>query len=518
MPKYTAHSLSLLLVFLSGCVMGPDYERPYTELPEAWPENGLLASSHTSDWTAWWTHYEDQTLDALIARALDDSLEIQLQADRIREARAQLGFSRAERFPMLNAQAEAIRQRQAGLTIPGAAMAQPAPSIVDQLIAIQDGLNRLGQTPAPAPTALEILRDATDQGPSGPGTGPTGNLLNVSAVLGYEVDLWGRVARQQEAAAALLDATVFSQDAIRLHVIADIVTVYFNLRAAEKQLAITEATIAAREEMLRIETVRYEGGRADALVVLQAESQLAAARSLVPRQEEHIALLKSALGLLVGFTPAELMAEWSMGPGTLDGLHLPEGVPADLPSEMLRRRPDIRAAEAALMAANAQIGIAQADRLPRLNLSAFLGTAAFELGDLFTAPAISGGMGASVFAPVLDFGRNRARVEVAQAQRDQAETRYQITIATAFREVRDALISYDAATERARVVGEQLAILREMVRVAGIRYDGGYIARIELIDAERMLLEAELLLVEAARDRLLATASLFKALGGGFDA
>ena len=507
------------LLALAGCVMGPRYEQPTIDLPEEWPEHVLLSESDAADWQLWWTRYNDPVLDELIAQAMRDNLDIHLQTQRIQEARARLGFSRADRMPTLNAQAEAMRQRQAGLTMPMPGAAVPGPSVLDQLVQIEQGLQRLGQPAGPPPSSLELIRDGVnllqDDTPS-VGRGPTGNMFSVSAVLGYEVDLWGRLARQQETAEALLDQSVFVHDAVRLHVIADVVTVYFNLRASQAQLAITERTVEARQETLRLQEVRRRGGDIDALGVRQAEAQLEAAHALIPSQRERVQLLQGALGVLVGLTPAELLAELELEDRAFDAIRLPDTVPSELPSEMLRRRPDIRAAEAGIIATNAQIGAAQADRLPRLNLAAFLGTTALDVGDLFSGPAETWGLSASVAGPIVDFGRNRARVDVAEAQRDQADTQYRITVVTAFREVRDALVSYDAATERARAIHRQAEAVRDALRLAEIRYDAGYIAFLEVLDAQRTLLDAELLITEAERDRLLATAALFKALGGGF--
>jgi multidrug efflux system outer membrane protein len=506
-----------LLVALSGCVMGPHYERPNVGLPQEWPPHVLLSEADAHEWQAWWNRYDDPTLQRLVEQALQDNLTLQLWAGRIREARAQLGFTRADRYPTLDAQADAQRQRQAGLTLAGPVA--PEPGVLDQLAQIEQSLQSLSQPIDPNTSGLQVLRDAAqlfqDDGTS-IGRGPIGNVLSVSAVLGYEVDLWGHLARQQETAEALLEQSVFAHDAVRLQVIADVVTVYVNMRAAQAQLAITERTVTSREESYALEKIRHEGGATDALTMRQAEVQLEAARARIPSQRERVLLLQSALGILVGLSPAELMEELDPGPGSLDALVMPDGVPADLPSEMLQRRPDIRAAEAGLIAANAQIGVAEASRLPRLNLAAFLGSTAFEFGDLFSGPAETGGLSASVAGPVLDFGRNRARVETAEAQRDQAETQYRITIAQAFREVRDALIAYDAATARAEAVQRQIDAVRESLRLAETRYEAGYIAFIEVLDAQRVLLDAELVLTEARRDRLLATATLFKALGGGF--
>ncbi|ADC72410.1 RND efflux system, outer membrane lipoprotein, NodT family [Thioalkalivibrio sp. K90mix] len=454
---------------LGGCAVGPDYERPDFDLPEDWPEHVLLSAEEQEAWQQWWTRYQDPQLDALVARALDDNLDVRLQVQRIQESRARLGLAEANRLPTLDAQAEAARERQ------------------------PEGLSPI------------------------PGGGGTDNLFSITGILGYELDLWGRLARQEEAAEAFLQQSRFSHEAVRLNVVADVVATYVNLRSAQEQLAIAEKTVESRERTLELEQIRYEGGQTDALVLRQSVAELETTRARIPSLRQQVQTLEGALAVLVGMSPRELLDELDFGDRRLADLELPAHVPAVMPSELLRRRPDIRAAEAELMASTAEIGVAEADRLPRLNLMGFLGTAATETSDLFTRSAETWGVGATVAGPLFDFGRARARVETAEALRDQAETRYAMTMTQAFREVRDALVLYEATDERVGAVRRQVQAIQETRDLAEIRYEEGFTGFIELLDAERALLDAELALSEALRDRLNATATLFKAMGGGWD-
>lgn len=456
-------------VLLAGCAVGPDYQQPRVDLPDDWPEHELFAATDDSDWQQWWSHFDDPVLDDLVERALDDNLDVLLQAERVMEAHARLGLADAERMPTVDAQAEASRERQ-----PGAA------------------------TPFP-------------------GAAGTGNLFSVSGMLGYELDLWGRLASQREAAEAMLLESAFSRDAVRLNVATDVVTTYINLRAAQEQLALTEQTVASRQRSLDIEEARYEEGSADALAVRQARSELETTRASLPPLRQQVLTLESALAVLVGVEPGELLGELDFGDGRLRELALPDAMPEDTPADVLRRRPDIRAAEAGLVASTAEIGVAEADRLPRVSLSALIGTTAAATGDLFTGPAETWGLGASVGGPLFDFGRGRARVDTAESLRDQAEIQYTITVTTAFREVRDALIVYDTSSDRIEAVDRQLEAIEDTRDMAELQYDEGLTGLFELLDAERALLEAELGEVEAIRDRLNATATLFKAMGGGWD-
>lgn len=458
--------LLLSTALIAGCAVGPDYRAPELELPEQWPEHVLLSDEVRADWQQWWRQFEDPHLDALVARAVDDNLELRLQLARIQESRARLGLARAEQLPSVNAQAEAARER--------------------------------------TPGTLSPFGESTD------------NTFSLAGVLDYELDLWGRLAREREASEALLEQSVFAHDAVRLNVIADVVATYFDLRSAERQLRITEATVESREETFRLEQLRFDVGESDELALRQAQSELESTLAQLPGQRERVRVLEGALALLVGMTPAELMAELDYGDAELETIALPDGVPAVLPSELLSRRPDIRSAEAGLVAANAGIGVAEASRLPRFNLGGLLGSAAGDAGDLFTSAAGTWGLSATVMGPLFDFGRSASRIETAEALAEQAEVQYRATVAQAFNEVRNALVSYEASGERVEAIGRQVEAFERTLELAEVRYREGFVGFIELLDAQRALLAAELALSEAMRDRLTATATLFKALGGGW--
>jgi outer membrane protein, multidrug efflux system len=462
--------LILVAGALAGCVTGPGYQRPEARLPQTWPNDELLSADHHDNWSAWWRRFGDPVLDDLVGRALDRNLEILLQTARVQEFRARLGLARAERLPSLQAQAGASRER-----ISGAAIGLPP---------------------------------EFDPG--------TRNLFSVAGLLEYEVDLWGRVARERDAAEALLQESGFARDAVRLSVAADVVTTYFDLRTAESQLAITRATIASREETLRLQEIRRAGGEIDELTLQQAHNELESARASLPAVIQRKHILEGALGVLIGLEPAELWDTPGWQGGDLAAIQLPGPVPGFLPAELLERRPDIRAAEAQLIAATAGIGVARAERLPRVNLSALLGTAAASTGDLFTSSAETWRLGAAVASPLWDFGRGKARVKSAAARAEQAEARYRLTVQSAFNDVRNALVLFETSHDRTESTRRLVTSLEHTERLAELRYHEGFVSFLELLDAQRALLDARLALEEAVRDHLTAAASLFKALGGGW--
>lgn len=459
--------LPLAALALAGCVSGPNYERPAMELPEAWPENALTAQTSTPDLHEWWRQFGDPVLNDLVERALAESPDIRRQTARVEEFRARLGLARADRLPTLDAQAGATRERQS-------AAAFPVPGI-----------------------------DTS-----------TTNVFSVTGLLGYEVDLWGRLSREREAASALLGESLHAREAVILGLLTDVVVTYIDLRAAEQLLRITEETVADRAEFLRLQRIRYDAGDIDELALQQARSEYESIRAELPARRQNLRVLEGALGLLVGLEPAALWETLALPEGDLGQLTPPGELPELLPAALLERRPDLRAAEAQLIAANAAIGVAKAARLPRLNLSALLGTAAGSADDLFTTSAETWSLGLTAAAPIWDFGRSRSRVETAEAVAAQAEATYRIAVRAAFHDVRNALILYESSHERARATDRLITALERTEEIARLRYEEGFIGSIELLDARRALLEARLGHTQAKRDHLAASATLFKALGG----
>lgn len=456
-------------LLVTGCAVGPDYQRPDTTLPDQWRDPVMLDAEQRADWSTWWQRYDDPVLNRLVERATAKNLDIRQQVARVRQARAQLGLAEANQLPRLDVQADATRQQ-----------------------------------------ASERAAAATA------GTGEPFSQYGVSAVLDYELDLWGRLDRAEEAARARLLESAFTADAVRLSVISDVVTTYFELRAAERQLEIAKRTVDARRRSYEILQSRYEAGAIADLPVRQAEAELETVRAQVPSLRRQVENLESALAVLVGRNPREIMATDSISGTPLRRIALPAERPEVLPSTLLERRPDIRAAEAALIAANADIGRAQAQWYPSVNLSAMVGTEALDTGDLFTAPADTWSAGASLLTPLLHFGRIEAEVDSAEAARDRAELQYRATVRTAFREVRDALTLLETANERLAARRRQVEALQRTLEAAERRYEGGYTSFIEVLDARRALLDAELAVATAVRDRFVATATLYRALGGGW--
>ncbi len=475
MHKFTLTVAAALII--SGCAMGPDYQAQEVDVPEVWNAQGadlLTAANHQSSanaeqWQQWWTQYQDPALNTLVERALDENLSLQIQLQRIEQARSQLGLSRANQWPMLSAQASAAREQQPTTVMPAAL-----------------------------------------------GGGEPSNQFSIAGVLSYEVDLWGRVARQRESAAAMLEESIFGTEAIRLNLITDVVSTYFSLLAIEQQRQAALDMIASQEQTLAIEEYRHERGASSPLNVRRAQASLASAKASLPDLEEAAQTTRSALAILVGYTPREMLAEIEFAEGELNAVTQPTAFPPIAPSELLQRRPDVRAAEASLQVASAEVGVAVAQRFPSLNLNALLGTAAVDTSDLFSSGSESWSIGADLAGPIFDFGRRRNAVETAEAGLAIAELEYQQAVISAFRDTRDALLLLEIAQQRLTATEAEYEAVADTYRLAKMQYDGGAIGFFELLETQRALLNVEMALSSARNAQLTASTNLFKALGGGW--
>jgi multidrug efflux system outer membrane protein len=449
-----------LAAVLSGCSLTPTTTSPPVALPAHW--NAPATSPQPA--ADWWRQFADPALERLVTQALAHNLDLELAAARVEEARAVLAGARADQRPTVDLQAQATRRRNADNT-----------------------------------------------------GGGLDNAYSVSGRLDYEVDLFGRLRSASTAARARLLESVYTAEALRLSVVTDTVSAYLTLCATEQQLRITDAAVATRQETVRVETARLRLGADSELTLRQAQAQLAAAQAQAASLRDALGGAQSALAVLTGATPQTLIEDVPPA-GRFADLALPLPTPPTLPASLLERRPDIRAALAALRAADADIGAARAQWFPRLDLSALLSSDAAQVGNLFSGPAAGWSVSGALVAPLLDFGRSEAQLAGAQARRRQTETLYRQTVQTAFRDVRDTLTTLTEAQAREQAQAQAVTALSRARQLAELRYRAGRGQYLDLLDAERSLLTARLDRVAAARDARLAAATLFKALGGGWEA
>lgn len=443
-----------LAALAAGCAptIGPHPGAASGTPPAAWRTN-LPAQGPLTP--GWWQQFGDPVLTALVEQAVSRNTDIAIAAARVQEARAQEAVSRAALLPSLDLGIGAVRQRE------------------------------IGPTGAPVTTtaAQPVFQSA------------------------YEVDLFGRISNQVEAARQGVFASQAARDAAALSVAAATASGYVTLRALDARLGTVRQTLASRQEALRIARNRSRVGYTSDLELRQAQAEYEATAQIVPQVQLAITRQEDALSVLVGDTPRAIERGRPLG-----AIAMPP-VPAVLPSELLRRRPDIAQAEYTLAASDASLAAARAQFLPRLNLSATLGSIlAVGLGN----PVGIWSLGGSVLAPIFNNGRNQGQFDGALARRDQAAFGYRKAALTAFREVEDNLAAVQRLAEQEASIQRQRDALASALGHARNRYEAGYTSYLEQLDAQRALLAAELSLAQARADKLVAMVALYQSLGGGW--
>jgi multidrug efflux system outer membrane protein len=447
---------------LSACAaVGPDYQRPAITLPAQYPQSDVGSAALATDW---WRAYGDATLTQLVEKALAANADIAQAVARVEFAEGQLREASGAQLPAVSAGANAGRA-QLGVAVPS---------------------NPYGVT-------------------------VTGNDFKLGLSASYEIDLWGRLRRATEAARAGLLASAAARDTVRLSVAGAVAQGWFALRSLDEQIVLTRATLATREAGARLNLERVKAGVGSALDAEQAEILRADAALQLRELQRQRALAQTLLGLLTA-EPTLALPEGRLGAGPLPPLP-----PAGLPSALLERRPDIRSAEEALVAANAQIGVARAAMFPSLSLTGALGHESSALSTLLKSPARFWSAGFGLALPLFDGGRNQARTDQAGAKQREAVGAYQGVVASAFKEVADALASLSAARESQGEVQRRDAAASHALQLARARFDAGYTGYLELLDAQRTATAAQLDVVRNRQAQLSASVDLVKALGGGWE-
>jgi multidrug efflux system outer membrane protein len=439
-----------------------EHERPDLDLPSA--EAKALATLDR-----WWTLFDDAQLSALIEEALAKNLDLRAAVARIDEARANLRIAQSNLYPTLDLTYDPSRAQRSAAT-------------------------------------------AFPQGP--PFTSTTHNVALAAA---YEVDLWGRIRSSRDAADLTLAATRYDAETVRISLAAEVATSYFTLHLADAELALSQATLATRDDNVRLQRARHDAGLVSTFELRQAEAERASVAATVPPLQQAVDLAQSALAVLAGRTPREVYAPAiARGQELETRANVPE-VPPGLPSDLLARRPDIQRAEAALASSEFRIAEARAQFFPSVVLTGSLGSESARLADLFTGPAAIWSVAASLVQPIIAAGRITAQVDAAKARRQQAEIAYVQTVQGAFRDVHDALVAHRGAREAFAAQDERRARVAETLKLAERRYRSGYSSYLEVLDAQRNLFSAERERLVALRNRQTALVSVYRALGGGWE-
>jgi multidrug efflux system outer membrane protein len=461
---------ALAALFLASCTVGPNYRRPAVQTPDAFRSAGPTAAGDTASLgdLKWWEVFKDERLQELERAALIQNYDLRDAAARVEASRANLGITRSNQFPNFDAEGDITTTR----------------------------FSRNGSLPLPpslAPSQNRTFGEAT---------------LNL---LSFEIDLWGRLRRATEAARANLLGAEENRKAVTITLVSDVAAAYFSLRELDDELEISQRTLTTRRESLELIRNRQAGGVATLLDLRQGEQLVYTASETIPTLQQQIEQTENQITLLLGKNPGPVLR----GRSLTEQQMTPE-VPPGLPSALLERRPDIRAAEDNLVAANAQIGVARAAYFPQISLTGFLGGQGTQLSSLFSGPSSVWTLTPQVTQPIFTAGRLKSNVKLQEALRDSALIQYQKSIQTGFTEVSNALIAHQRVRE-SRVEQELLvAALRDRTRLAYIRYRGGVDTLLNALDADRDLFQAELTLSQIRLSELDSVVQLYKALGGGW--
>ena len=451
------------LLILTGCMtVGPDYQRPGIDTPTSWRFEEKEVRDLAN--TAWWEQFNDPVLNELVATALQENKDLLIATARIEEFFGRYFSTRGDQYPLAGGDVSASRQRW------------------------------------------------TEQNSIQPIDGKDNAFNFYEAFLGasWEIDFWGKFRRASEAARAELMATEESRRTVVLTLVSAVAAAYVDIRALDKQLAITLKTAQTRKETLDLFQLRFDKGIISEVDLSQAQSEYADALARIPDFERAIGRTENALSVLLGRNPGSIPRGLS-----IDELILP-AVPAGMPSELLERRPDIRQAEQLLIAANANIGVAKSLYFPTISLTGDFGLASTSLSNLFTSAARTWSYGVPVSVPIFTAGRIGGEVKAAEAIQRQALYSYQQVIQNAFREMEDALIDRSKSGQRLDALNLQLKALRNYARLARLRYNEGYTSYLEVLDAERSLFDVELSHTGSQNTLFRSLIDIYKSMGGGW--
>jgi outer membrane protein, multidrug efflux system len=454
-----------ILSFACGCAVGPNYRKPTVNVPTVYrgaaPEEAAQGKTRSLAEEKWWDVFRDEQLKELIKTALQQNYDVRVAAARILQAQAQLGVTRADQLPTIAGNAGAINER------------------------------------SPQSKSLPAFETSANQ---------------VGASLTWDLDFWGRYRRATEAARADLMATEWARRQVVTDLVANVASAYFQLRALDLQLEISQRTLTSRRDSLRLTNLLAQGGSTSMLDVRQAEQLVFTAASEVPSLEQQIEQEENLISTLLGNNPAPV----PRGRKLTEQEH-PPTVPSGLPSSLLERRPDIRQAEEQLISANAQIGVARAAYFPQISLTATAGYQSSALTSLFSGPAGLWNFGGTLVQPIFTGGKLRSNVRLTEAQQQQFLLRYEQTIQGAFREVSDSLVAYRKTQEFRQQQELLVASAQDASRLSHMRYSGGVASYLEVLTNETNDFSAELGLAQAQLNELLALVEVYKALGGGWE-
>jgi multidrug efflux system outer membrane protein len=449
-------TVAVLSLLLAGCTVGPKYQRPALQPPTDFYAERQLTTSSAAD-LAWWDLFKDPVLQSLIREALKNNYDLQVALARVEQERALAGVTRSEYFPQVGYGASINGQR------------------------------------APFPLV----------------SSHTYYSYNLNAI--WEIDLFGRIRRLNEAQRAVYFASEEAKRDVRLLVLAEVAQGYFQLRALDADLEISHRTVKSFQDTLDIFQHKFEGGAASGLEVARARAALANVAAAIPDLQRQIVAQEVALNLLLGRNPGPI----ARGSALADQFDPPD-VPTGLPSQLLERRPDVRQAEETLIAANASVGVAKANYFPTISLTGLVGGISPQLSEL-TASGKAWSLAGNLAGPLFTAGRLKNEYRAALAERDQARIAFEKTVTQAFGEVSSSLSAHQELAKAYESQLTSVAAYRESVQLSSVRYDSGLASYLEIIDAEIQMYPAELSAIIYDLGRKVALVNLYRALGGSWN-
>ena len=451
--------ISMVAIFASGCKVGPNYvKQDYQNTPSTFRFGEGTPDSIIN--LEWWELFNDSNLVILIETALANNQDIQIAALRIEEARANVGFNKADQFPQVNYDGNASRSQQNVAAL---------------------------------------------------GSSPTFNDFSLVGKLSWEIDFWGKYRRGTEAARAELMASLYGQRVLQIDLISEVTQTYFRLQDYKNRLNISIKTLESRNESLRIIQERFDKGIVAEIDLNQAQIQSAIAEAAIPFFTRLVAQTENSLSILLGEPPRAFVETINLRQQISPPI-IPEGIP----SEILLRRPDVLEAEQYIIAQTARVGVAQAVRLPSISLTGVLGAATSDLSTLGSGNALAWSIGGGIFGPIFNFGKNKRRVEIERQRMLQDSIYYVKTILNTFREVEDALIEVSTLKDESAARIKQMEAAQNAALLSRQRYDGGVTSYLEVLDSERSQFDAELAASETYQLYLSSYIILYQALGGGW--
>ncbi len=453
----------IISVLISGCMIGPDYLRPKTDVPQAFRNNDANLPKSNNE-AGWWKQFQDPVLDALILEGLEKNKSIGIAAANIEQAAAILTQTRSPLFPQGGYSGAAARQRNS-----------------------ESGNPQLYQFIPNPQSSYQTLASAS-----------------------WEIDLWGRIRRLSEAARADLLATEEARSGVAISLVSSIATSYIQLIALDEQLSIARRTLATYREAVKLFELRFKYGQVSQMTVEQARSQYETAAAAVPQLESQLEQTENGLSLLLGRNPGPVQRGKK-----ITELQIPS-LPGGVPSDLLANRPDIRQAEQNLIAANARLGVARSLYFPSISLTGAFGYASSDLSDLFKGASRTWSYAGSVTGPIFAGGAIAGQVRQAEAARKAALLNYEMVIQSSFADVENALVSRMKLIDQVHAQEKLVSANSEYARLARLQYEGGYVPYSTVLQAEQQLFPSELDFSRSKASLLISLVTIYKAFGGGW--